>query len=276
LRQGVIEERLRIFGEVPVLSSFHNTDTIVFLGVMLTAWSAFFLSHPRIGRPAPVTPVLALLLVPCYWLLATIAGPEGLGISALPVVPLSPAAEWLVAPVLLLVSWSVAGLWPLHRQVPGALSGPAGALLLIRIALPLASGGLEYWRPLIIPLVVIGMWHAAARARWPLLAMGAAFLGTAGLTPAGVIGAGWLIGSALALELSSMASLTARVERLVQMGAWVSAVWGGLLVLEGGLRGEVVYTALGTAGLALLMVSWNRQAMTPSAPRRSRYFTTSA
>jgi hypothetical protein len=37
------------------------------------------------------------------------------------------------------------------------------------------------------------------------------------------------------------------------VAAWVSAAWGALLVLEGGLRGEVVYTALGAAGLALLI-----------------------
>jgi hypothetical protein len=226
---------------------------VVFLGVVVAAWCAYVLFHATGGRPWPVTPLLSLLLAPVYWLLATIAGPEGLGIAQLPRVPLSPAAESLVAPVLLLVGWSVAGLWPLHRQVPGALVGPIGALLIVRVALPLAPDGLEYWRPLAVPLLIAGIWHAAALARWPLLAAGAGLLGVAGLTPAGASGAGWLLGSALALELCSMASLPAAALRLVRVAAWISGAWGGLLVLEGGLLGEVVYTALGAAGVALLI-----------------------
>jgi hypothetical protein len=240
---------------------------VVFSGVMVTAWSGYFLFHIRISRPVPVAPLLSLLLLPAYWLLATVAGPVGLSIAALPLVPLSPAAEALIAPALLLVGWSVAGLWPLHRQVPGAFTGVAGALLLGRIALPLAAGGLEYWRPLMVPLLLLGMWHAAARARWPLLAIGGGLLGIAGLAPAGTRGAGWLIGSALVLELSSMASLPEGVRRVARLAGWVSGAWGGLLVLEGGLRGEVVYTTLGTVVLALLIVSRPRQAMIASAPR---------
>jgi hypothetical protein len=164
------------------------------------------------------------------------------------------------------VGWSVAGLWPLHRQVPGALVGPLGALLLVRIALPLAPDGLEYWRPLAVPVLIAGIWHAAAAARWPLLAAGAGSLGVAGLTPAGATGAGWLLGSAFVLELCSMLSPPVGTIRLAQVAAWVSVAWGGLLVLEGGLRGEVVYTALGAAGLALLIASGRRQAITASAP----------
>jgi hypothetical protein len=239
---------------------------VVFLGVIVAAWSAYFLFHPGSSRPAPVTPSLTLLLVPVYWLLSTIAGPAGLSVAALPLVPLSPAAESLVAPALLLVGWSAAGLWPMHRQVPGALVGPIGALLLVRIALPLAPDGLEYWRPLAVPALIAGIWHAAARAQWPLLAAGAGFLGVAGLTPVGATGAGWLLGSAFVVELCSMLGLPLGAIRLARMATWLPAAWGGLLVLEGGLRGEVVYTALGAAGLALLIASRSRQAITASAP----------
>nr|MBA3895045.1 hypothetical protein [Gemmatimonadales bacterium] len=131
---------------------------VVFLGVIVAAWSAYFLFHSPSRRPVPVAPLLAWLLVPAYWLLATIAGPEGLGLRALPLVPLSPAAEWLVGAALLLVAWSVSGLWPLHRQTPGALTGAVGALLLLRIALPLAPGGLESWRPLAVYFIIFGVW----------------------------------------------------------------------------------------------------------------------
>ena len=239
---------------------------VVFLGMIVAAWSAYFLFRPRGSRLGPLTPSLTFLLAPAYWLLSTIAGPEGLSVAALPLVPLSPAAEALVAPALLLAGWSVAGLWPLHRQVPGALVGPLGALLLVRIGLPLAPDGLEYLRPLAVPVLIAGIWHAAARARWPLLAAGAGFLGVVGLTPAGSAGAGWLLGSALVLELGTMLSLPVSTVRLTQAAAWVSAAWGGLLVLEGGLRGEVVYTALGAAGLALLLAPRRRQAITASVP----------
>jgi hypothetical protein len=240
---------------------------VVFLGLVVAAWSAYFLFHPRGSRPAPVAPSLTLLLAPAYWLLATVAGPDGLGVAALPLVPLSPAAESLVAPALLVVGWSVAGLWPLHRQVPGALVGSLGALLLVRTGLPLAPDGLEYLRPLAVPLLIVGIWHAAALARWPLLAAGAGFLGVAGLTPAGATGGGWLFGSALVLELSSMLRLPVGAIRLARVAAWVFSAWGGLLVLEGGLRGEVVYTALGAAGLAILLASPGRQAMTASVSK---------
>jgi hypothetical protein len=234
---------------------------VVFLGVIMTAWSGFFLFGPgvgtRMGR-VPLAPLLSLLLLPGYWLLATVAGPEGLSIAALPLVPLSPAAESLIAPALLLAGWSAAGLWPLHRQLPGAFTGPAGALLLSRIALPLAAGALEHWRPVVVPLVILGMWHAAARARWPLLAVGGALLGIAGVTPSGATGAGWLIGSALILELSRMRSFSEGVARLARVVGWISGAWGGLLVLEGGLHGEVVYTTLGTVvGFAPgILISW--------------------
>ncbi len=240
---------------------------VVFLGVVVTAWSGYVLFPAPIGRTVPVTPLLSLLLLPGYWFLATVAGPEGLSIAALPLVPLSPAAELLIAPALLLVAWGAAGLWPLQRQVAGAFTGPAAVLLLSRIALPLAADGLAYWRPVVVPLLILGMAHAAARSRWPLLAVGGALLGVAGATPAGAMGAGWLIGSALVLEVSSMVSLPGGVTRVARVVGWVSAAWGGLLVVEGGLRGEVVYTALGTVGLALLLVSLPRQAMIASAPR---------
>jgi hypothetical protein len=239
---------------------------VVFLGVILAVWSAYFLFHPRESRSAPVTGLFALLLGPAYWLLATVAGPEGLGVASLPLVPLSPAAQSLVAPALLLVGWSLVGLWPMHRQVPGALIGSLGALLLIRIAFPLALDGLEYWRPVAVPVLVAGIWHAAAFARWPLVAAGAGFLGVAGLTPGGAAGAGWLLSAALILELGSMASAPVAVIRFPQLAAWLSAAWGGVLVLEGGLRGEVVYTALGAAGLALIVASKGRQAMTARVP----------
>ncbi len=249
-----------------VAGAFGPHVAVVFLGATAAAWSAYLLFHPRGRRPAPLAPSVTLVLAPVYWLLATVAGPEGLSLVALPLVPLSPAAESLVAPALLLAGWSLAGLWPLHRQLPGALVGSIGALVIVRVALPLAPDGLEYWRPLAVPLLLAGTWHAAALARWPLLAVGAGLLGVAGLTSTGASGAGWLLGAALVLEVCSMANLPPTIIRLVRVAAWVAGAWGGLLVLEGGLRGEVVYSALGAAGLALIIGGGRPQAMTARAP----------
>jgi hypothetical protein len=238
---------------------------LVFLGVVSVVWSGYLLAHPD-SRPLPVAGLLALVLVPTYWLIRTIAGPVGLAVESIPLVPLSPAAEWLVAAGLLLAAWSAGGLWPLHRQVPGALTGLAGALLLTRLAIPLAPAGLADWRPVAVPLLTVGIWHAAMHARWPLLAAGSALLGLVSVTTAGASGAWWLLGAGIALELRSMIRLPLGLSRLVAVAASVSAAWGGLLVLEGGLRSEVVYTAFGAAALALAVASGRGRAMTASVP----------
>ncbi len=227
---------------------------LVFVGTIAAAWGAFLLFHSRGARPLPLAPALALLLVPVCWLLRTIAGPVGSSIEALPTVPLSPAAESLVTPALLLVAWGVSGLWPFHWQVPGALLGPVGGLLLLRIGHPLVPGGLEQWQPLAVPVLVVGLWHAAARDRWPLSAAGAGLLGIVTLSPAGASGAAWLFGAGLLLEVSGMRPPSdGGVTRAIATSAWVAAAWGGLLVLEGGLRSEVVYSAFAAAGLALII-----------------------
>jgi hypothetical protein len=227
---------------------------LVFLGTIAAAWCAHLLFHSRGTRPAPLAPALTLLLVPTYWLLRTIAGPVGTSIGALPSVPLSPAAESVVAPALLLVAWGVSGLWPFHRQAPGALLAPVGALLLLRIGQPLVPGGLEHWQPLAVPLLVAGIWHAAARGRWPLLAAGAGLLGILVLSAGGAVGAACLFGAGLLLEMSALRPPSdGGVTRAIPMLAWVASAWGGLLVLEGGLRSEVVYSAFAAAGLALII-----------------------
>ena len=227
---------------------------IVFAGVVAGGWAAYFFLHPQAGRPAPIAPALTLTLLPALWLLATVAGPVGLGVRTLPQVPLSPAAEILLAPLLLLAAWGVTGLWPLQRQLPGALLAPLGAVLLVRVALPTVPLGLDYWRPVAVPVLVIGLWHAAGHARWALLAAGAAVLGAAGSTPAGPSGAVWLLPVGPAVELATMRSLPPRAWMILRAVTWLPSAWGGLLVLEGGLRSEVVYTAAGALVLALVVV----------------------
>jgi hypothetical protein len=238
---------------------------VVFLGVIGGTWAAYLLAQRPAARPVPLAPLLTLVLAPAYWLLATIAGPVGLGRGALPDIPVSPAAELIIAPLLLLAAWATAALWPLHRQLPGALTAPLGALLLARIGLPLTPEGLEYWRPLAVPLLVLGLWHAAAHARWALLAAGAGVLGIAAATTAGASGAAWLLAAGLALELTALRPLRALVTTTsVRSAAWLAASWGGLRVLEEGLRAEVVYTALGALGLALIVAARGGSSASPA------------
>jgi hypothetical protein len=227
----------------------------VSVGVLVAVWSGYRLVRPVSGRRLPVAPALVLVLVPAYWLLATIAGPIGLRIGELHLVPLSPAAESLLAAAMLLSAWSTAGLWPLHRQLPGVLVAVVGGLLLLRVALPLTPAGLEQWRPLMVPILIVGLWHAASHGRWPLVAVGGAFLGMVSPARTGATGACWLGAAALVLEVAAMMAMPAARARAAEIVAWLSATWGGLLVLQAGLRGEVVYTAVGTVGLAVIVAA---------------------
>jgi hypothetical protein len=224
---------------------------VICLGAAGAAWAGWLLLPEP--RPWPVAPALTLLLVPTYWLLATIAGPVGLWTADLAMVPLSPAAESVVVAALLATAWAMTALWPLSGQLPGTVTGAVAAALLTRVALPLAPDGIAQWRPLLVPIVIAGLWHAAVHARWALIAAGGALLGLVSPDPRGAIGGAVLVACAIAMEIGrygSALSVPARAGRLL---VWVASAWGGLLVIEGSLRGEVVYTAVATAGLALIV-----------------------
>jgi hypothetical protein len=240
----------------------------VFGGVMLAAWTTWLASHPSGARPLPVAPTLTLLLVPAGWLLTMVAGPVGLRIAALPQIPVSPAAELLLTPALVLAGWATTGLWPLQRQLPGALLAPAGALLLARVAHPLVPDGLEYWRPLTVPLLVLGLWNAACWGRWPLVLAGGSLLAVAGGTPVPVAAWAALLAVAVALELRSAVSLPRLATIVVRGAAWALVTVVGVRVLEEVLRGQVVYTVLGVIGLALIVAAGRANQEGPVPPAR--------
>jgi len=240
----------------------------VFGGVLVATWAAWLASHRPGTRPLPVAPILTLVLIPAGWLLATIAGVVGLGIAALPQVPLSPAAELLLAPALLLAAWATAGLWPLQRQLPGALVAPAGALLLARIGHPLVPDGLEYWRPLTVPLLVLGLWHAASWSRWPLVIAGAAILAVAAATPVPTAGWAALLAISIALQLRLAMDLAPPQTIAVRAASWPPATIAGVMVLEEVLRGEVVYSTLGILVLALIVAGGRATAEGSASPAR--------
>jgi len=257
---------IAIAGIVATLAGPHVVA--VFGGVLVATWAAWLASHRPGTRPLPVAPILTLVLIPAGWLLATIAGVVGLGIAALPQVPLSPAAELLLAPALLLAAWATAGLWPLQRQLPGALVAPAGALLLARIGHPLVPDGLEYWRPLTVPLLVLGLWHAASWSRWPLVIAGAAILAVAAATPVPTAGWAALLAISIALQLRLAMDLAPPQTIAVRAASWPPATIAGVMVLEEVLRGEVVYSTLGILVLALIVAGGRATAEGSASPAR--------
>jgi hypothetical protein len=219
------------------------------IGAAASGWGAW-LAMPRSVRPRPYAPVLVLaLLGAALWLLDTIAGPEGLALSASPSLPLSSAAERLGGLLLAGAAWVLSGLWPWRQPAGGALTAPIGAWLVVRLGLPAVPAGLEHWRPALFPLLVIGIWYAALARRTTSLAAGGALLGVATLDPGGIGGAGWLLASAIALELWHLRGRADSSRApLVRAGLALLAGWGVLGVLSGGLRTEVVYTVLAAAG----------------------------
>ena len=261
--------RPALFMLVGLLATLLGSHVVaVFTGVVIAVWAAWLAFHQSGARPLPVAPMLTLLLLPSCWLLATIAGPVGLRIAALPQVPLSPTAELLLAPALLLAAWATAGLWPLQRQLPGALLAATGALLLARVAHPLVPAGLEYWRPLAVPLLVLGLWHAAAWGRWPLVLAGAALLGSAGGTSGLTAPGAALLVAALLLEVLSSVDSSPSATTLLRVGAWPLVTWGGLGVLHELLRGEVVYSTLAIIVLALIVAAGRGTVELPASPAR--------
>ncbi len=249
------------------LAGFAPSVGPVFLGVAMAALGGYLADAAR-ARRIPVTLVLTLLLLPTWWLMATIAGPEGLPIHGLADRPWSPAAELALALVLLVSAWSLAGLWPLHRQVPSLFTAPVGALLVARVAIPAAADGIAHWRALAMPLVVAGLWHAAMSARRAGAAAGLAWIGLLAATPTGELGAALLFLGALLLALSDrMATVAPRAALLVRVAGAVSGGAGALLATAAGLHVEVVYTVLAVAALAAAAARRApAQASTASAP----------
>ena len=241
---------------------------LVVLGVIVAACAGHLLQRAEGGPRLPLSPAATLPLLPAWWLMATIAGPVGLWVSELSAVPLSPAAEQLLAVPLLVGAWAVAGLWPLHRHVPGALVAPAGAFLMARVAIPAVPSGLEHWRALMMPLVVAGVWHAALSGRLPRVAVGMAWVGLLAPGGMGLAGAAMLLAAGLAMELVERitALRMGRLAPAAQALPLIAFGWGALWAVGAGLRGEVVYTAVAVAGLVALCGRPWPQAMTPSAP----------
>jgi hypothetical protein len=227
---------------------------VVGLGVLLASlavWAGE--ARPRGFRAALPFLLTAGALIPAGWLLLAIAGEQKLAVVSLSDLPLSPAAEALLAPLLLGAAWSLTGLWPLPRSRVAGITGVAGALLLARIAVPVLPHGLEHWRPLAFPVLALGVCQGIASGRWPAVMIAAALMalvsGSAEF-PAAV----WCLGgAALATELA--ARLWPRQPGWVRCASAVAAGYGVWPATVAGLRAEVVYTTLAVGGAAILLAA---------------------
>jgi hypothetical protein len=200
-----------------------------------------------------IVAIVLAALVPAGWLFATIAGDQGLATRALSDLPLSPAAEALLAPLLVVAAWAVAGLWPMPRSPLAGITGLAGLFLIGRLAVPAVPDGLDHWRPLAYPLLALGLWQAVLSRRWAAMLTGGALFALLSGSASGTTAAWWLGAAALLAGTREQLDL-----REAHWPGCLAALAAGIGVLPGtaaGLNAEVVYTTLTVAGLALLLAA---------------------
>ncbi len=240
-----------------LLAGFGPHFFLVGLGVLIASLGVWVgATRPR-TFPAILPILLAVaVLIPAGWLLLTIAGEQGLALATLPDLPLSPAAETLVAPLLLLAAWSTAGLWPLPRTRVAGIAGVAGLLLVARVIGAALPQGLDHWRPIAYPILAIGLWQGAAAGRWPTVMIGGALMALASGSGEGPLAAWCLGGAALATE--GVARVTGRELAWLRCAVMLAAGYGVWPATVAGLRAEVVYTTLTVAGLAVLLAAGGR------------------
>lgn len=226
---------------------------LAFLGLIVAAAADYLGRRARGQASVPWLPLVTLGLLPIWWLLATIAGPVGLGLASLGDVPLSPRAEVLLALPLALVVWSSLALWPAHRLFPGGLLAPLGVALWLRVARPALADGLVHWQPVLMPLGVLGVWGGAIAGRSAAALNALAFVavtsGDGGASAAALL----LTAAALALGASRSCATPAPLAKVGERLAWAVAVLALPVVLEAGFRRQIVYTLAAAGGAALAL-----------------------
>lgn len=247
------------------VSALVAPHALVIVGSALVAAVAAHVAARRAGAVprVPVLPLAAALgLVPFAWLLTTIAGPVGLSTASLPIAPLSPPAQAMLVPMLVIGAWGFLGVWPLHRWVPGPILAAVGGALLLRIGAPALGAGLEHLQPPIFALCAVAAWHAALtrRAAAFLASLGgvatAAIFSGAHVSPDARVAAAVLFAAA-----SGVAALGGFLRRQPErhraavepVSMRILALAGGAAVyaaLGAGLRSEVVLTVLTAAAAA--------------------------
>jgi hypothetical protein len=219
--------------------------SLVFFGGVLAAWCGWALMPATPRRRTALGPAITLLLLPVYWLLTRVAGPVGLAMRSLPDAPLSPAAERLFSASLLVVAGAMSLL-------VGAPAAPAAAVLLTRVGMGSLPSGLEYWRTIAYPVLVIALWVAAFRRRPDLVAVAGTLMGLLSLDRDGIAGGCILLVAAVLIDMRRRGALD---------GGWVRVLLafllasGGIEALTGALRVEVFYSVLAALGVGVALAT---------------------
>lgn len=215
------------------------------LGGTTVALGALATARGRDGRrPWILLPAALLSFLALVWSVR-LAGPLGGWLPTLVDGPFSPRAALLLGAMISAAAWMAAAAWPLH----GAAVPRAAALLVIPLVAVygglLIPDGLRHWQPLLAPLTLLGMMHAAAAARLDRLLLQGGLLGLWTATAPGAMGGGVLVACAVVV-----AGRRTPLPGALRVLALVPAA-GGVLVLRGHLHTEVVYGLVAAAVAAL-------------------------
>lgn len=182
--------------------------------------------------------LLGVLLVPAFWFVVTVAGPDASSLQGLRDAPFSPAGETLLAALLLPATLVLAGVWPFGIVAAGPRLAPLAALLLAIVVVPMLPDGLEHWRSAYAGWLVLAALVAAARMNWP------GVMACAGLF-AIACGSGLALwaGSFLTVIASLLSLWPATDAKLLRL-AGLAAGACGIAALRETLGNEVVYSVL--------------------------------
>jgi len=213
---------------------------------LLLALTARHDLRARSVRAAVPDVVAGLALLGAWWLLGTVAGIEGGWMRDIEHVPLSPAAEYLLVPLLGAVVFRFAGVPPLDGTM-GA--GPAAIAVLLswRVVLPMLPGALPAWSAGVLAAAALGAILAGASRRGDLLL---AAVGSAALLAGGEAGR---LGGPVLLVAAALARPGSRVAGFavgVRVALAVTVAWAAGEALTGTLAGEVAYSVALVAGAA--------------------------
>jgi hypothetical protein len=227
---------------------------LILAGAMLAA-VAGHVGFRRLGGVGklPLLPILTLplLLVVAYYL-RVIAGPIGLSVAAFPDVPLSPAAQLMLAPSLIIAAGLLAGPIVLRRWLPGSAFALVGIALMIRLGHPLLGDALPGWESLFIPIGILLLWLAALAGAWSPAAGISAWIVAMVVTPAAPEGA-WLLGTAaLAGVIRRLAASEGGMSLVLKLLVATSGAAGAAAALAALLAHQVVYATI--AGIAALVL----------------------
>jgi hypothetical protein len=198
----------------------------------------------RSTRAAVADAVAVLALLGAWWLIGTIAGVDGGWMRKIDQLPLSPAAEYLLVPLLAVVLFRLAGVPPLDGT-GGAGLAAAAMLLAWRAVLPLLPAALPAWSAGVLAAAAVGATLAGAARRVDLL-LAAVGLGAllAGGEPGRLGGALLLVAAALARPGFRVAGFAVGI----RVALAVTLAWSAGEALTGTLSAEVVYSVVLAVG----------------------------